>query len=277
MQILSYIKLTRPVNLLITAVSTMVAYWLASGSSIGHMFLAAGSSALIAAGGNVINDIFDIETDRINRPDRILASGKVSLNRAYYFYLLLSLAGLVLAVMIHYLLFAIAFFVFGGLYLYASRLKKTPLFGNIMVALFTGLVFPFGALAGGDISAGMFPFLFAFLATMIREVIKDAEDIEGDRKTAHATFPLQKGIPASVTLIKVISVLLILSTTLPVIFQIYKIEFFILVMIIVNPLIVMSNKRLHKNNPEKADFYRASVLMKFSMLGGLIAIAAGKL
>ncbi len=276
MQILSFISLTRPLNLLITFGSAVLAYLLATGQFGGGMVLAGAAAALIAAGGNIINDIFDIETDRINKPERALASGRISLNAAAYFYFTLSLAGLTCAVLISYAAFAIAFMVFAGLFLYAKKLKRIPLAGNFLVSFFTGLVFPFGALAGGDISAGYFPFAFAFLATMIREIVKDAEDVEGDTAAGLMTYPVKEGITSAVRMIKVFSVLLILSTTLPVIMQVYKIEFFILVMLIANPLVVMANKQLHKTNPEKSDFSRASLLMKFSMLGGITAIAAGK-
>ncbi|MCK6614225.1 MAG: geranylgeranylglycerol-phosphate geranylgeranyltransferase [Ignavibacteriaceae bacterium] len=273
----NYILITRPLNLLITFLSAITGYWLAGGTDYGVMFLAGCSASLIAAGGNVINDIYDLETDRINRPGRPLPSGAIGLNAAFNYYLLLTLSGLILAVRVSYLAFAIAFAVFAGLWLYAYKLKRTALAGNFSVALFTGLVFPYGALAAGDISAGYFPFLFAFLTTLMREVLKDLEDISGDKATGAGTFPVLYGEKRGKVFVRITAAALFLSTLLPFIFGVYKIEFFIIVMIVVNPLAALAERSSWRNSHGNEGYRRASIYMKASMITGLIAIAAGKL
>lgn len=274
---LNYILITRPLNLLITLLSSATGYWLAGGSDPGTMLLAGLSASFIAAGGNVINDIFDVETDKINRPERAIPSGKISLQAAFNYYLLLTLAGLILSVILSYAAFAIAFAVFAGLWLYAYKLKRLPLAGNFSIALFTGLVFPYGALAAGEISAGYFPFLFAFLTTLIREMLKDLEDISGDRQTGANTFPVLYGQKRGKLFVRTTALLLFFATLLPFLLVVYKIEFFIIVMIIVNPLIALAERSSWLNHEGNTGYRKASIYMKASMITGLIAIAAGKL
>jgi len=241
------------------------------------MLLTAVSASLIAAGGNVINDIYDIETDKINRPERALPSGKISLNAAFNYYLLLTSCGIVISVIISYLAFAVAFTVFAGLWFYATTLKRLPLAGNIAIAIFTGMVFPYGALAAGELSAGYFPFLFAFLTTLIREVLKDLEDTGGDRQTGARTFPVLYGEQKGKLFVRVTAVILFFATLLPFILEVYKIEFFIITMIVVNPLAALAERSSWLNAQGKEGYRRASIYMKGAMITGLIAIAAGKL
>lgn len=274
---LNYFLITRPLNLLITLLSVMTGYWLAGGSDPLTMMLAGLSASLIAAGGNVINDIYDIETDKINRPERALPSGKISLNAAFNYYLLLTSGGIIISVLISFIAFAVAFAVFAGLWFYASMFKRLPLAGNFAIAVFTGMVFPYGALAGGEISAGYFPFLFAFLTTLIREVLKDLEDISGDRQTGARTFPVMFGEKKGKLFVRVTSVILFLATLLPFILDVYKIEFFIITMIVVNPLAALAERSSWLNDQGNAGYRRASIYMKGAMITGLIAIAAGKL
>lgn len=274
---LNYILITRPLNLLITLFSVMTGYWLADGSDKTTMLLTAVSASLIAAGGNVINDIYDIETDKINRPERALPSGKISLNAAFNYYLLLTSCGIVISVIISYLAFAVAFTVFAGLWFYATTLKRLPLAGNIAIAIFTGMVFPYGALAAGELSAGYFPFLFAFLTTLIREVLKDLEDTGGDRQTGARTFPVLYGEQKGKLFVRVTAVILFFATLLPFILEVYKIEFFIITMIVVNPLAALAERSSWLNAQGKEGYRRASIYMKGAMITGLIAIAAGKL
>lgn len=273
----NYILITRPLNLLITLFSTAAGYWLAGGSDLLTMLLTGFSASLIAAGGNVINDIYDIETDKINRPLRALPSGKISLSAAFNYYLLLTSGGIIISVFIGYLVFTVAFSVFAGLWFYAKTLKRLPLAGNFAIALFTGLVFPYGALAAGDISAGFFPFLFAFLTTLIREVLKDLEDINGDKATGARTLPILYGEQNGKLFVRISVGILFLTTLLPFILEVYKIEFFIITMIVVNPLAALAEKTSWQNSRGSAGYRKASIYMKLSMITGLIAIAAGKL
>lgn len=144
----------------------------------------------VAAGGNVVNDIFDIEVDKINRPHRALPSGRMTVRQAWYFVAFLSIIGLLVALLTGpwSALIVLCFEIIG--YAYAAKVKTLGLAGNFMVAF----SFAFGVLYGAFIFAetlglplvNAIPiphWLFFFTAFMIlqaRETIKGAEDVEGD-------------------------------------------------------------------------------------------------
>ncbi len=143
---------------------------------------------LVAAGGNVVNDIFDIEVDKINRPHRALPSGRMSIRQAWAYVLFLSIVGVLFAWLNGPLgaLLVIIFLVVG--YAYAAKVKTLGIAGNFMVAF----SFAFGVIYGsfvygeiiGSISIPIPSWLFfitAFMILQARETIKGAEDVEGDR------------------------------------------------------------------------------------------------
>ncbi len=272
----SFLKITRPFNLLITFISVIVAAIICQIEKILliDVFAAALSASIVMAAGNIINDIFDIEIDKVNRPDRPLPSGKLSYKGAlalYFIYLLLSL---ILSWFINLPAFIIVVVTNFLLYLYSKYLKRIPLVGNILVAFFTGLVFIYGGVAVGNPSAAIIPATFAFLINLIREIVKDMQDVPGDEKTGLQTFPIKFGFYKSIQLILILSIVLILATCYPYITQVYRIEYFIIVMVIVNPVIVYSTKSLFEDHSNK-NLDKISNLLKLNMVLGLIAIYFG--
>ena len=274
--IIAFIKLIRPVNFLITFVSVIVAGIICLNGIFPAqiIFLAALSAALTSASGNIINDIFDIEIDKTNRPERPLASKKISKNSAMAFYLTLILASLTLAWFINLSAFIIVLTTTIILFIYSKYLKRFTLIGNIVIAFLTGLVFIFGGVAAENPSAAIIPAVFAFLINLIREIVKDIQDVEGDKKAGVTTFPIRYGFKSSRLLILLLTLLLILFTFFPFITKLYKIEFFILVMVIVNPVLVYCLKLLFENNSLK-NLSKVSNLLKIDMVIGLIAIYFG--
>jgi len=239
-----------------------------------NVFIAALAASLVMASGNIINDVFDIEIDRINRPSRPLPSGLIKINFALFFYFILVLISLALSLLISQSAFTIVLISHLILFLYSKYLKKVPLIGNITVAFLTGLVFIFGGVAVGNPSAAIIPASFAFLINLMREIIKDMEDVEGDRKADVITFPIKFGFQKSKLLILVITIFLVLFTLYPFLTKLYKIEFFIVVMILVNTILVYSLKLLFENHSSK-NLNKISNLLKLNMVFGLIAIYFG--
>jgi geranylgeranylglycerol-phosphate geranylgeranyltransferase len=270
------IKLIRPINFLITFISVIVAAFICfpDKSPSMNVFIAALAASLAMASGNIINDIYDIEIDRINRPSRPFPSGLIKINFALFFYLILVLISIALSLLISQTAFTIVLMSHFVLFLYSKYLKKVPLIGNTTVAFLTGLVFIFGGVAVGNPSAAIIPASFAFLINLIREIVKDMEDVEGDRKADAITFPIKFGFQKSKILILVITIFLVLFTLYPFLTKLYKIEFFIVVMILVNPILVFSIKLLFENNSSK-DLKKISNLLKLNMVFGLIAIYFG--
>ncbi|MGC2289070.1 MAG: geranylgeranylglycerol-phosphate geranylgeranyltransferase [Thermoplasmata archaeon] len=159
------------------------------------LVLAAFSTAFVTAGGNVVNDILDRETDRINHPNRPLVTGAISPSVARGTAIVLLVGSVAVAVPVILLrplvgvLLAVALI---ALLSYEFRFKSAGFGGNLLVAFLTGLVFLYGGTAAG-MPVAVLPFgLMAFFATLSREVIKDMEDLAGD--VNRRTLPRVRGI-----------------------------------------------------------------------------------
>ncbi|MEO0304255.1 MAG: UbiA family prenyltransferase, partial [candidate division WOR-3 bacterium] len=119
--------------------------------------------------GNIINDIFDLETDRINKPQRPLVKSKFNTKFVYFIYFLFSILSFFISFFLSWKLLLIVVFSTVILYLYSYKLKRIPFLGNLIISLLSGLLFIFGSEIAGDISKGVFPAIFAFFMTLGRE------------------------------------------------------------------------------------------------------------
>lgn len=270
------VKIIRPLNFLITFISVTVAaiICLPDKSPAINVFIAAIVASLVMASGNIINDIYDIEIDKINQPGRPLPSGKISNKDALILYFIFLLLSLIFSSFINlpaFLIVAVTTFI---LYLYSKFLKKIPLVGNLTVAFLTGLVFIFGGVAVENPMATIVPAMFAFLINLMREIVKDMEDVDGDTKAGVITFPVKFGFRKSKLFISLVTISLILYTLYPFITQLYEIEYFVVIMVIVNPILVYCLKILFEDESVK-NLQRISNLLKLNMLFGLIAIYLG--
>ena len=276
-KLIAIIKIARPVNFLITFASVIVSAIICAPENllILKVFLATLSAGLAASAGNIINDIFDIEIDRINQPQRPLPSGTLTIKEAYSFYFVCLILSVILSVFVSY--FALIIVVVSNLILivYSKYLKRIPLVGNITVAFLTGLVFIFGGVVVENPSAAIIPASFALMINLIRELVKDMQDVEGDKGAGIITFPIKFGFLRTKYLMLIPSVILIIMTTIPFIYEIYKIEYFVVVMVIVNPLLIFTIKKLFDDDSLK-NLIKISNLLKLNMIFGLIAIFLGK-
>jgi geranylgeranylglycerol-phosphate geranylgeranyltransferase len=171
-----------------TGVEAPAGFWVA-------VLLAATSTSMVTAGGNVLNDLRDQEGDRTNHPDRPLVTGEISVRGARALTVGLFLAGGVVVipvVVLAPLVGVIVVLAVAALLGYEFRLKARGFEGNLAVGLLTGLVFLYGGAAAGD-ALLLAPFAaMAFLATLSREVIKDMEDVAGD--VGRSTLPKTRGM-----------------------------------------------------------------------------------
>ncbi|MDX1629702.1 MAG: UbiA family prenyltransferase, partial [Fulvivirga sp.] len=173
---------------------------------------------LITAGGYLFNDLMDGPMDRINRPEKVVIGIHLSRQNAYWLtyaaHLLAFIASLYLAFRTDntHLIFIFPVAV-GGLYLYSSALKKLPLLGNLLVAAYcagvAGIIWlaEYSALAKLRIQdpynyqrcllVVSWFMVFAFLATLYREIIKDMEDYRGDKESGLFTLPIYLGMPTT--------------------------------------------------------------------------------
>ncbi|MDR3626719.1 MAG: geranylgeranylglycerol-phosphate geranylgeranyltransferase [Ignavibacteriaceae bacterium] len=271
------IRISRPVNVIITFISIIIAAVICSagGLATGKIIITALSGGIAAAAGNIINDYYDIEIDKINRPDRPLVSKILTPGEAVFFFTVFSFLSIVLSFFVNFTAFIIDISALALLFIYSFKLKRTVLFGNITVAFLTGLAFIYGGVAVDNLQFAIIPAAFAFLINLIREIVKDMEDLEGDKAAGICSFPYLYGFKRSKQVITVFSILLIIATFIPFIYKFYRIEYFIIVMAIVNPVIVYSLKLLF-NNDTKKNLNKISLMLKLDMLFGLIAIYLGK-
>jgi len=273
----SFIQITRPVNFVITFLSVIVAAAICAGGEyeVYNIVLAAFSASLTLSAGNIINDILDIETDKVSHPKRPLATGKITVSQAKTEYVLLTFIALLLSFFINLHAFVIAVTATVLLFLYSYYFKKVLILGNIVVSILTGLVFIYGGVAVNNPLAAIIPAIFAFLINLIREVVKDMQDVEGDLKQGVLTFPGKFGFSSSKLLIVELTIILIVFTLYPFITRMYKIEFFIIIMAVVNPLLVYNLKILFKGS-SLSNLNKISNILKLNMFIGLIAILLGK-
>lgn len=272
------ISIIRPLNFLITFVTVIVAAIICfPGHPIElNIFLAGLSASLVMASGNIINDIYDIEIDRVNKPFRPLPSGKISVKKAYLLYFVFIAVSVLISSILNEIAIAIVLISILILFFYSKYLKRVPLVGNITVAFLTGLVFIFGGVVVENASAAIVPAVFAFLINLIREIVKDMEDADGDTKAGVITYPVKFGFQKSKILILILTISLLLYTLYPFFNKLYNIEYFLIVMIIVNPILVYCLKILFQQNSSKS-LNNISNLLKLNMVFGLIAIYLGVL
>lgn len=275
-RIKGYIQITRPLNLFMAFLSIFIGGFVTGTiQPIAKLMLACFSGMLITAGANAINDYYDIEIDRINRPNRPLPAGRMSLNEALLYSWILCGGGILLSLFIHLGAFLIATGSVVLLYFYSIRLKRTVLFGNFIVALQLGVVFVYGGLAVGQIRVAFIVGVFAFLYNLGREIMKDIEDIEGDRSQSVVTFPIRFGIQKALTLITVVFILLIVFTISTYFFNIFSLAYLIVVVIGVDLYLIFVILSMWRN-PQFSNLRRLSNLMKVSMFLGLIAVYVGR-
>jgi 4-hydroxybenzoate polyprenyltransferase len=239
---LSYLRLTRPFNLImivftlymvrlcfILPVLSFSNFPLQVNELAFAMFALAFGT--IAAGGYIINDYYDVEIDKVNKPGRGIVGYTVSPGSALTSYWMLNVLGIITGFWSCYKAgspsFSLLFlFYLAGLWIYSYRLKSTFLFGNILIAVFLGLV-PLASayieLQADTNNSNLSDYIlvsikygawaisgFAFLSTLIREIVKDMEDMEGDLVAGCHTMPIVMGIKK----VKIITQLLLLVMTI---------------------------------------------------------------
>ncbi|MDP2385873.1 MAG: geranylgeranylglycerol-phosphate geranylgeranyltransferase [Bacteroidota bacterium] len=258
-------------------------------------FLLTLSTALIAAAGYIINDYFDLKTDKINHPDTVVLDKTIKRRWALVIHVLFSALGILIALYVAYKagnvkLALIHVLTTGLLWYYSTSFKKQLLIGNIIVSLLSAMVpltvmlfempkvieiyrvmMPYAELDFSAIYKFILAFsLFAFISSLIREIIKDMEDVEGDLETGCNTVPIAWGLKAS----KAIVIGLITNMILILLFIVYnlygpkeKLPSFYIVFGLIFPLIYLIT-RIYKAQGSK-DFHWASIFIKFIMLIGV--------
>ncbi|MFA9518577.1 geranylgeranylglycerol-phosphate geranylgeranyltransferase [Halopenitus sp. H-Gu1] len=213
------LELTRPLNSVSAGVLTFTGAYVAGGEVFaGDAFavVAAVCATILATGaGNAINDYFDREIDRINRPDRPIPRGAISERGALAFGVLLLCGAIGFAIILPFVAIAIAVFNLSLLLAYTKVFKGLPGVGNVVVGFLTGSTFLFGGAAvGAPLGAGVL-FVLAAIATITREIIKDVEDVAGDREEGLNTLPIAIGERAATSIGIGILIVAVAASALP--------------------------------------------------------------
>ncbi len=183
--------------------------------------LAALSTMLVCAAGNAMNDLLDIRSDRMNHPERVLVTGALSKQFAKALASGSAAAALVLAVFVNIDMLVATAVAMLLLATYNLGLKNLPVAGNVVVAILGGMTFLVGGMAVDPIlvwvlPGPLIPAVFAVFFHLVREIVKDAHDMEGDRVVGSSSLPLTFGVGASMTVALVLFAVLTLLTIWPV-------------------------------------------------------------
>lgn len=301
---INYLKLVRIQNLAIIALTMYLVRWLIiypvlkfNGFEFQFQefdfFILVIATIFITAGGYVINDYFDRKTDLINCPKKVIVGNKIKRRHAMLLHNLLNIIGVALGFYIAYKINLINIgFIFpiisGILWFYSTTYKNQIFIGNIIVAILIAIIpimpvlfeIPVLNLKYNKIlieNNSNFNILFfyslgfsffAFLTNLTREIIKDNEDVEGDKEYERRTIPIVYGIKTSKIIIQILIFITILAIGFIGTFYLsdyYTLIYFIVALIL--PLIFLSYKIKKSNHPK--DFRNCSIIIKFIMLLGL--------
>jgi len=300
----TWLTFFRGINLLIVAITMYLLRWVVlypflSKTNIpfsltgSEFFLMVLATMLVTLNGYVINDYYDVEIDRVNKPEKLFIEKYLSKTGAYKFWWAINLLGGALAFTVAvtadqlpwFALYPLAIML---LWWYAFKLKRKPLFGNLLVSFFCGgvaLLVLFSeryALyklmdvnkTAYQLASNLFWFyaVFAFLSNLYRELLKDLEDQEGDRLAGCLTVPLAWGVrpalwiafSAGSALLAVLIYFLATRSFVP----IYTVIWAIITLVIP----VFRNMLVLKPNSAATDFHHASQRAKYMMLSGLVLL-----
>jgi len=196
-----YLALTRPENMILTAIAVIAGSFIAAGPEIMdfqiEVAICCVCSMMLVGGGNALNDYNDRETDKENHPERPIPSGSISADTASVCAQALLGSGLLILLFAleNKMPFVIALIGIILLIVYENGLKAAGISGNITVGLMSGAIFLFAGMAVNDPGPTLWMFGLAVLATITREIIKDIQDLEGDR--GRRTLPASIGIENS--------------------------------------------------------------------------------
>lgn len=270
-------ELLRPVNMALTGAVVVVGGILVGRKvsvDLSPLIPAALSAMMVGGGANSLNDFYDRRIDALNRPHRPIPSLRVTPEMAAIWGGMLMVGGVIWGWNLNVTCGIIASGVALLLWAYNVRLKHLPLIGNIVVALSGGLAFVYGATALYHPTYSLFPFLFATLIHLAREIVKDVEDLPGDRSLFSRTLPIVWGVKRSLRLASALLGILIILTVIPFVIHLYGKGYLVLVLLLTDiPLLVVLIQLWMDTQGKRASLW--SRALKGAMIGGLIALYVG--
>lgn len=296
---MKYLKLIRFQNLLLLAFMQLVFRYLFLKQSYVDLaltdfnyILLVIATVCIAAGGYVINNIMDQDTDEIAKPQNRVVGISISETVAYNWYIGLTIVGVgigfYLSNVIYKPTFASMFILVATLlYMYATSFKQIPVVGNIVVALMLStsiiIIGLFDILPAIDMDNRfrmkeafdilMHYAIFAFIINLIREIVKDMEDMDGDYQSGINSLPIAIGIKKTKIIVGVLTVLSIGVLAYYVNSNLFELDYVVYyaMILIVGPLIYCGVKLL--NASAKKEFHHLSLVLKMILFFGILSVA----
>jgi 4-hydroxybenzoate polyprenyltransferase len=271
--VVSFLRLTRVWNLFILALSQyFTAVMLISPANVFDIrfFLLVTSTCLVAAAGYVINDYYDIKIDLVNKPERVVIGQGITRRYAILLHTMLSVAGVGIGLFLDWRIGAINFASVFLLWWYSNDLKRQPFIGNVVVSLLTALsiVIVDSLYRTGNILIFIYG-TFAFFMTLVREIIKDMEDLKGDDTFGCKTLPIIWGLRRTKILVySIIAIFSIVVIALNHVFISLPLYYFLVFLYV--PLIWLII-RLVKADTKK-DFAWLSGFCKLILLLGVLSM-----
>jgi len=267
-------RVIRGPNLLIAAAGVLAGGWIALGQVAvpKQLAFAALSGVGLGLAGNVVNDLQDTETDRINHPggERPIAAGRIGRDAAYLLVWLGLAAGVGFAALVSGTQLLVGLAATAVMFVYSPGLKRAGWPGNLAVAAVAGLPPFYGALSVDRLGAGLVPWALAAWIHFGRELVKDLEDEAGDRRTGRRTLPVRVGRPRALLVTRWVCLAFVpWAFVLPLLAG-YRGPYYAVVSIAVL-LVLLATLALRSDRP-----HRASVLLKMGMVVGLVALVLGR-
>ena len=269
---ISLFFIIRPLNIGLCAISVLVASLLINQLSSPYLFNTFYVVIYIAMSSNILNDICDIDIDRVNRPTRSLPSNNLSIKTAMFIMIVFLILGIYNTTFIRPLgQYMALFFIIPMCILYTPILKSIPLIGNITIGLILGSVFLFTEASLLNRVDKMFiPFFLSFGLTFIRELCKDAEDLYGDRIYKIHTFPNQYGLKNTLLVIRVFSIIFCIFSVVPYYFKIYSVYYLILLIMFIELPLLYSIFIYLTNNSGPEKYANVSKILKIITICGIL-------
>lgn len=271
----SYLEILRPHNMLAAAFAVFAGYHAAGGRALDGIAWLAALCALATGAGNVANDVFDADIDRVNKPRRPIPSGRLSVRSSSVWYAAVSIV--VTALALTKLPRALAEVVLAwqaSLFLYARWLKRTWPAGNLAVAMIAVSALYSGALAAGDPRAAVLPMTIAGAFVLCREMVKGIEDLAGDRAAGARTLAVVAGRETAARVAAASMLIVAAAMPLPSVAGVYDDVYAWIMLGLVVPALIAGAVTAMRT-PDTKDFARVSRLLKLAMFAGLAAIVAG--
>ncbi len=275
--VLAGLRLVRIPNLLILVLTSLMVYlYLVQPTPDWHallhlnVWLLTIAIVFTAAAGYVINDYYDIKIDYVNKPQRVVIGRLIARRTAIILHTALNFIAVVLAILVSWKVCLSVFLSSVLLWYYANSLKRKPLIGNVVVAFLAGFsVYLMGMLREDESSAILLFALFAFMISLIRELVKDMEDMKGDAAHGCQTLPILIGERKTKTLIFVL--VAVLASMVAVWFYPQSEKLVIYCGVVLFPLMIMLVIGLMVADTSY-QYRRISNLCKWIMLAGILSV-----